>query len=96
MVSVIIGLGLAAYYSWDAYTHPRFDFWIHFVLVVLVLLNARQNLRQYNYAKILENTPPDAPHRAEIADGDLVEDATTPPGNRLQELRVTHELISQV
>ena len=57
MVSVIIGLGLAAYYSWEAYTHPRFDFWIHFVLVVLVLLNARQNLRQYNYAKILENTP---------------------------------------
>ncbi len=54
ITSVIAGLGLAVFYSWEAYTQPGFDIGIHFVLVVLILLNARQNLRQYNYAKILE------------------------------------------
>ncbi len=54
ITSVIAGLGLAVLYSWEAYTQPDFDIGIHFVLVVLVLLNARQNLRQYSYAKILE------------------------------------------
>jgi hypothetical protein len=52
--SVIVGLGLAVFYSWEAYTQPGFDTGIHFVLVALILLNARQNLRQYSYAKILE------------------------------------------
>jgi len=54
ITSVIVGLGLAIFYSWEAYTQPDFDIGIHFVLVVLILLNARQNLRQYGYAKILE------------------------------------------
>lgn len=54
IVSVIVGLGLAVFYFWEAYAHPRFDIGIHFVLVVLILLNARQNFRQYKYAKILE------------------------------------------
>lgn len=53
ITSVIVGLGLAVFYSWEAYTQPGFDIGIHFVLVVLILLNARQNLRQYGYAKIL-------------------------------------------
>jgi len=53
ITSVIVGLGLAVFYSWEAYTQPGFDLGIHFVLVVLILLNARQNLRQYGYAKIL-------------------------------------------
>ncbi len=53
IASVIVGLGLAVFYSWEAYTQPGFDIGIHFVLVVFILLNARQNLRQYNYAKIL-------------------------------------------
>lgn len=55
ITSVIVGLGLAVFYSWEAYTQPGFDIGIHFVLVVLILLNARQNLRQYNYARILES-----------------------------------------
>ncbi len=54
IASVIVGLGLAVFYSWEAYTQPGFDTGIHVVLVVLILLNARQNLRQYSYAKILE------------------------------------------
>jgi len=53
ITSAIVGLGLAVLYSWEAYTQPGFDTGIHFVLVVFILLNARQNLRQYNYAKIL-------------------------------------------
>jgi len=54
ITSVIIGSGLAIFYSWEAYTQPNFDIGIHFALVILIFLNARQNLRQYNYAKILE------------------------------------------
>lgn len=53
LVSVGVGLGLTVFYSWEAYTQPNFDAGIHFVLVIMILLNARQNLRQYNYAKIL-------------------------------------------
>ena len=54
IVSVMIALGLAVYYTWEAYTQPNFDVAIHVVLIVMILLNARQNLRQYGYAQILE------------------------------------------
>ena len=54
VLSVIVGLSLAAFYFWEAYVQPDFDIGIHFVLVVMILLNARQNLRQYRYARILE------------------------------------------
>ena len=54
ITSVIVGLSLALYYSWQLVTQPDFAPGIHFVLVILVLLTARQNLRQYYYAKILE------------------------------------------
>jgi hypothetical protein len=55
IISVVIALGLAVFYTWEATTLPAFDTGIHFVLVILILLNARQNLRQYNYAKVLES-----------------------------------------
>jgi len=42
------------YYSWLANTVIDFEKGIHAILIILILLNARQNLRQYNYAKILE------------------------------------------
>jgi hypothetical protein len=51
---VFIGLGLAVFYFWEATTQPDFDVGIHFLLVLLILFTARQNLRQYYYAKILE------------------------------------------
>jgi hypothetical protein len=54
VTSVIAGLGLALYYAWQFATQPDFAPGIHFVLVLLILLMARQNLRQYYYAKILE------------------------------------------
>ncbi|VAX07359.1 hypothetical protein MNBD_GAMMA25-2647 [hydrothermal vent metagenome] len=50
--SVIVALSLTVLYSWQAYTRPDFDIGIHFIVVILILLNARQNLRQYKYAKI--------------------------------------------
>ena len=54
VTSVIFGLGLASLYAWQYSTQPGFAPGIHFVLVLLILLMARQNLRQYYYAKILE------------------------------------------
>jgi len=54
ITSVIVGLSLALFYSWQFVTQSGFAPGIHFVLVLLILLMARQNLRQYYYAKILE------------------------------------------
>ena len=54
IASVIVALCLAGYYAWQYATEPGFALAIHFVLVLLILLMARQNLRQYYYAKILE------------------------------------------
>lgn len=54
IVSVIVALCLALYYTWQLVTQPEFAAGIHFVPVLLILLMARQNLRQYYYAKILE------------------------------------------
>ncbi len=54
IVSVIVALCLAVYYAWQYATQPGFEAGIHFLPVLLILLMARQNLRQYYYAKILE------------------------------------------
>ena len=54
IASVVVGLCLALFYAWEFATQPGFAAGIHFVLVILILLMARQNLRQYYYAKILE------------------------------------------
>ena len=54
ITSVAVGLGLTLLYSWQYATQPGFAPGIHLVLVLLILLMARQNLRQYYYAKILE------------------------------------------
>ena len=54
IISVIFGLGLTLYYGWLSYTVDDFDKGVHFILVILILLNARQNFRQYVYASILQ------------------------------------------
>lgn len=54
IASVLVALGLALFYAWQFLHQPGFAPGIHFVLVLLILLMARQNLRQYYYAKILE------------------------------------------
>lgn len=53
-ISVVIALSLTGLYSWEYATQPGFNVGIHAVLVVLILLMARLNLRQYYYARILE------------------------------------------
>ena len=63
-VGVLVGLGLASYYLylWGYDRLPEADrsgrFTSGAVIVVLVLLNARQNLRQHKYAKVLEEILP--------------------------------------
>ena len=58
IASVAVGLCLLLLYAWQFATQPGFAPGIHFVLVILILLMARQNLRQYYYAKILEKLIP--------------------------------------
>ena len=50
----MIGLALAGYTGHRAAVDPAAPTGIRIALVVLILLNARQNLRQYRFAGILE------------------------------------------
>lgn len=47
-----MGLGLGLYYGLGGRSNPNV---LQMVVVVLVLLNARSNLRQYRYARALEH-----------------------------------------
>jgi len=58
VIGVIIAAGLAVYYTWRKLHDPAFALGARMVIVVLVLLNARQNLRQYRFAGILEKLQP--------------------------------------
>jgi hypothetical protein len=58
VVGVIVGLGLAAFYLWQRFHQPDYPFGVRMVVVLLVLLNARQNLRQYRYATVLRELAP--------------------------------------
>jgi len=50
-IGVAVGIGLAAWYGLVRSEAPGAIEW---VVVVLILLNARQNLRQVKYARALE------------------------------------------
>lgn len=52
-LGVLIGLLLAAVYAWRRWQSPDSPIAMQFVVVVLILLNARQNLRQVRYARLL-------------------------------------------
>jgi hypothetical protein len=57
---IAVAAGLSCYYVWRAMHDPLFPFGPRAVIVVLVLLNARQNLRQYRFAGVLDKVlPPD-------------------------------------
>ena len=58
IASVTMGFCLTLLYTWQFATQPGFAIGIHFVLVLLILLMAMQNLRQYRYAMILEKLLP--------------------------------------
>jgi len=54
VAGVTIAAGLSGYYGWRFVHDPAFPIGPRAVIVLLVLLNARQNLRQYRYAGVLE------------------------------------------
>ncbi len=54
VAGVAIGALLALYYGWERAHDPSSPLASHLALVVLILLNARQNLRQHKYAVLLE------------------------------------------
>ncbi len=54
VAGLAIAAGLAAYYGWRRLHDPTFPVGARAVIVLLILLNSRQNLRQARYAKILE------------------------------------------
>ena len=55
IVGIVIAVGLAAYYGFRRLTDPTFPIGSHAVIVVLILLNSRQNLRQYRFASFIED-----------------------------------------
>lgn len=58
VVGIAVALGLSGYYAWRRAHDPQFALAARAVIVVLVLLNARQNLRQYRYATVLGKVLP--------------------------------------
>ncbi len=59
ITSVIVALSLTAFYTWQYVTQAGFAVGVHAVLVLMILLTARLNLRQYRYAKVLEKLIPE-------------------------------------
>jgi hypothetical protein len=55
LLGLTVGLGLGGWYLWQAVQQNDLRPGLHFVVVLLILLNARQNLRQYRYARLLED-----------------------------------------
>ena len=53
-VSVAIAALLAIVYGFERVRDPSFSLAPRAVIILLILLNARQNLRQHKYAAILE------------------------------------------
>jgi hypothetical protein len=60
-VSVAVAVMLAAFYGYERLVHPEFSIGPRAVIILLILLNARQNLRQHKYAAILEKILPCEP-----------------------------------
>ena len=56
IIGIVIGAVLAAYYGFRRFDDPTFPIGPHAVIVVLILLNARQNLRQYRFASFIEDS----------------------------------------
>ncbi|HEV8199233.1 MAG TPA: hypothetical protein VGS03_04365 [Candidatus Polarisedimenticolia bacterium] len=55
---IAVAVGLSGYYVWRRVHDPLFPVAARAVIVVLVLLNARQNLRQYRFAGVLGKVLP--------------------------------------
>ena len=55
IAGLVIAAGLSVYYSYRRLTDTSFPIGPRAVIVLLILLNSRQNLRQYRYAGVLES-----------------------------------------
>ena len=51
---VVVGLALASFTAYRKLRDPGFAAALRGVLALMILLNARQHLRQFRYARILE------------------------------------------
>lgn len=54
LLNVVVALVLAGYYGWQAWQEIAPFTVLHFVVVVLILLAGRGNLRSYRVAGLLE------------------------------------------
>ena len=54
VTGVAVGLGLAAWFGYRRWAEPGAPAGLPLIVVVLILLNARGNLRQYRFAGALE------------------------------------------
>lgn len=54
IAGIVIAALLAVFYGWERAHDPSFPIGPRLVLIVLILLNSRQNLRQHKYAALLE------------------------------------------
>jgi hypothetical protein len=55
IVGMVIAVVLAAYCGFRRLNDPTFPIGPRAVIVVLILLNSRQNLRQYRFASFIDN-----------------------------------------
>jgi len=60
IAGVVVALALAAYYAGCRIQDPSYSLKCRGVLVLLILLNARNNLRHYRFAGVLEKLLPTA------------------------------------
>ena len=58
LTGIVVATALAVYYGYRWALDRTYPVGLRSVVIVLVLLNARQNLRQYRYAALLEKLVP--------------------------------------
>ena len=58
VLGLVVAVGLGVYYTWRKLHDPAYAVGPRLVIVVLILLNSRQNLRQYRFAGILQKLEP--------------------------------------
>jgi hypothetical protein len=56
IVGMAIAVGLAVYYGFRRLNDPTFPIGQRVVIIILILLNSRQNLRQYRFVSFIEDS----------------------------------------
>lgn len=54
VAGIAVAVGLALYFAVQRHRDPAYPIGARAVIIVLILLNARQNLRQHRHAAVLE------------------------------------------